>query len=58
MFVTFKTDAGNIIMFENNVLTMLKMIEHSATAPGAMLAADAPLALNQLKIKNRNRTVL
>lgn len=50
MLVTFKTDVGNIIMFGNVALPMLKMMGHSATIPGAILAADVPMALSRLKV--------
>jgi Domain of unknown function (DUF1840) len=50
MLVTFKTDVGNIIMFGNVALPMLKMMGHSATVPGAILAADVPMALSRLKV--------
>jgi len=50
MLVTFKTDVGNISMFGNVALPMLKMMGHSATVPGAILAADVPMALSRLKI--------
>lgn len=49
MLLTFRTDAGDITMFKNDALTMLKMMEHSATIPVAILAADVPAALSQLK---------
>lgn len=49
MLVTFKTDANaDITMFGDVALTMLKMMGHSATVPGAILAADVPVALNRL----------
>lgn len=49
MLVTFTTDAhANITMFEGHALTMLKMMGHSATVPGAILAADVPAALSRL----------
>ena len=49
MLVTFTTDAhANITMFEGDALTMLKMMGHSATVPGAILAADVPAALSRL----------
>lgn len=50
MLVTFKTDVGNITMFGNVALPMLKMMGHSATIPGAILAADVPMALSRLKV--------
>ncbi len=50
MLVTFSTDAhGDIIMFGEVALTMLKMMGHSKTVPGAILAKDVPEALSRLK---------
>ncbi|GJL75143.1 MAG TPA: DUF1840 domain-containing protein [Nitrosomonas sp.] len=49
MLVTFKTDVGNITMFGNVAIHMIKLMGHSATIPGAILAADVPLALSRLK---------
>ena len=49
MLVTFSTDAyANITMFGDNALSMLKMMGHSATVPGAILARDVPTALSLL----------
>ena len=49
MLVTFSTDAyADITMFGDVALTMLKMMGHSATVPGAILAADVPAALSKL----------
>ncbi|HNO76177.1 DUF1840 domain-containing protein [Nitrosomonas mobilis] len=49
MLVTFKTDAyANITMFGDVALDMLKIMGHSATVPGAILAADVPAALSRL----------
>ena len=49
MLVTFTTDAyADITMFGDVALAMLKMMGHSATAPGAILAADVPEALRRL----------
>jgi hypothetical protein len=49
MLVTFTTDAyADITMFGDVALTMLKMMGHSATVPGAILAADVPAALRRL----------
>lgn len=50
MLVTFKTDAHpHIMMFGDIALELLQMMGHSATVPGAILAADIPAALNRLK---------
>lgn len=49
MLVTFTTDAyANILMFDDVALGMLKMMGHSATVPGAILAEDVPSALQKL----------
>lgn len=49
MLVTFSTDAyADITMFGDVAKTMLKMMGHSATIPGAILAADVPMALSKL----------
>jgi hypothetical protein len=49
MLVTFTTDAhADITMFGDIALAMLKMMGHSATVPGAILAADLPAALSRL----------
>lgn len=49
MLVTFTTRSyADITMFGDVALAMLKMIGHSATVPGAILAADVPEALRRL----------
>ena len=49
MLVTFSTNAyADITMFGDVALTMLKMMEHSTTVPGAILAEDVPAALSRL----------
>jgi len=49
MLVKFTTDAhADITMFGDVALAMLKMMGHSATVPGAILAADVPAALSKL----------
>jgi hypothetical protein len=49
LLVTFTTDAyADITMFGDVALAMLKMMGHSATVPGAILAADVPEALSRL----------
>lgn len=50
MLITFTTPAyANITMFGDVALNMLKLMGHSATAPGALLAADIPAALQKLE---------
>jgi len=49
MLVKFTTNAyADITMFGDIALTMLKMMGHSGTVPGAILAADIPAALSRL----------
>lgn len=49
MLVTFTTKAyANITMFGDVALAMLKMMGHSGTVPGAILAEDVPAALSRL----------
>ncbi|MHB1247478.1 MAG: DUF1840 domain-containing protein [Sulfuriferula sp.] len=49
MLITFRTDAyADITMFGDAALNMLKLMGHSATVPGAILAADVPAALQKL----------
>jgi len=49
MLVTFTTNTyPDITMFGDVALNMLKMMGHSATVPGAILAADVPGALSRL----------
>ena len=50
MLVTFTTSAyANITMFGDVALHMLKLMGHSATVPGALLAEDIPAALQRLE---------
>ncbi|MDD5365453.1 MAG: DUF1840 domain-containing protein [Gallionellaceae bacterium] len=49
MLVTFTTNAyADITMFGDVALAMLKMMGHSATVPGAIVAEDVPEALSRL----------
>ena len=49
MLVTFSTDRyADIQMFGDVALAMLKMMGHSPTVPGAILASDVPEALSWL----------
>jgi len=49
MLVTFTTEAyADITMFGDVALAMLKMMGHTATVPGAILAEDVPAALARL----------
>jgi len=50
MLVTFRTNAwGNITMFGDVAVALLKMMGHSGTVPSALLARDIPAALARLK---------
>src|SRR5512138_860569 len=50
MLVTFTTKAyADITMFGDVALALLKMMGHSGTVPGAILAEDVPAALEHLK---------
>ncbi len=50
MLVTFTTKAyASITMFGDVAVTLLKLMGHSGTVPGALLADDIPPALERLK---------
>jgi hypothetical protein len=50
MLITFQTDAyASITMFGDVALTLIKLMGHSGTIPGALLAEDVPAALERLR---------
>ena len=49
MLVKFKSDAGDMTMFGDAAVTMLKMMGQTGVLPGALLAKDLPAALERLK---------
>lgn len=50
MLVTFSSEAyADITMLGDVALALLKMMGHSATVPGAILAPDVGAALSQLR---------
>ena len=50
MLTTFKSDAyADITLFGDVAQRLLKMMGHSGTVPGAILAEDIPAALDRLK---------
>ncbi len=50
MLVTFRSEAhANIIMFGDVAVNLLKLMGHSGTVPGALLAEDVPAALEHLR---------
>ena len=49
MLVKFRSNAGDITMFGDVAVTMLKMMGQTGGLPGALLAKDVPAALERLK---------
>lgn len=50
MLVTFRSKAyADIIMFGDVAVSLLKLMGHSGTVPGALLAGDIPTALEHLR---------
>ncbi len=49
MLVRFESKVGGFSMFGDIAVTLLKLMGHSGTVPGALLAADIPTALAQLR---------
>lgn len=50
MLVRFRSNAGDITMFGDVALRLIKMTGHSGTVPSALLARDIPAALQRLKV--------
>lgn len=49
MLVRFQSDVGNLTMFGEVAVKLLKMMGHSGTVPSAILPEDIPGALERLK---------
>jgi hypothetical protein len=50
MLITFTTPAyADITMFGDVAKTLIRMMGHSGTIPGAILAEDVPMALENLR---------
>jgi len=50
MLITFHSEAGaDCTMFGNVAITLLKMMGHSGTVPGAISPEDIPAALSSLE---------
>ncbi len=50
MIITFRCKAhADIMMFGDNAIQLLKLMGHSGTVPGALLAAEVPAALDRLR---------
>jgi hypothetical protein len=47
--VTFESKAGDFTIFAEIAVALLKLMGHSGTIPGAVLAADVPEALKRLQ---------
>ena len=57
MLVTFRSKvSGEITMFGDVAVTLLKLMEHSGTVPGALLADQIPSALARLKKPSKRPT--
>lgn len=51
MLITFRSSAwSNITMFGDSAITLLKMMGHSGTVPGALRGPDIPAALERLRL--------
>jgi hypothetical protein len=49
MLVRFRSEAGDMVMFGEVAVTLLKMMGQSGSVPGAILATDIPVALARLQ---------
>lgn len=49
MLVRFRSDAGDLLMFGDVAVTLLKMMGQTGDLPGAILASDIPAALDRLQ---------
>jgi Domain of unknown function (DUF1840) len=49
MLVRFRSDGGDMTMFGDVALTLIKLMGHSGTVPSAILAKDLPAALANLR---------
>lgn len=49
MLVRFESDVGNLTMFGDVAVKLLKMMGHSGSVPGAILPKDIPAALARLE---------
>jgi hypothetical protein len=49
MLVKFRSDAGDMTMFGDVAIELLRMMGHSGTVPSAILAKDIPPAVERLK---------
>jgi hypothetical protein len=49
MLIRFESEVGSVTMFGEVAQQLLKMMGHSGTVPGAVLAKDIPQGLDRLK---------
>jgi hypothetical protein len=49
MLVTFKSEVGNLTMFGDVALQLIRAMGHSGTIPSAILAQDLPAAIARLE---------
>ena len=49
MLVKFRSDAGNMVMFGDAAVALLRLMGQTGVLPGALLAKDVPAALERLK---------
>jgi hypothetical protein len=49
MLIRFSTRFGQVTMFGDPAARLLKLLGHSGTVPGAIVAADLPAALGSLQ---------
>lgn len=49
MLIRFRSNAGDMTMFGEVALELIRMMGHSGTVPSALLAKDIPPALERLK---------
>lgn len=49
MLIRFKSNAGDMTMFGDIAVELIRMMGHSGTVPSALLAQDIPAALERLR---------
>jgi hypothetical protein len=49
MLVKFRSDAGDMTMFGDVAIDLLKLMGHSGSVPSAILAKDIPAAVERLR---------
>ena len=49
MLIKFESEAGNLTMFDDVAVPILKLMGHSGTVPSAIMPEDIPPAVARLK---------